>query len=226
MNSNPSGRLSGDYLLQREESAGYVYPNNLRLRVHRAISWIQRAEMAGIDGDPDVAFTCYWIAFNAAYAEDTEHAAEVSARALFSDYFDKILRLDDDGSIPNAIWEQFSVPVNDMLDNQYVYEPFWKHVNGVPGFDNWESRLRSDMQAINQARAGQRTDLLLEKLFDRLYVLRNQILHGGATWNSSLNRKQVDDGAEIMAFLVPCFVSVMMDHPDEPWGENYYPVVE
>ena len=31
------------------------------------------------------------------------------------------------------------VPVNDMLDNQYVYEPFWKHVNGVPGFDNWEA---------------------------------------------------------------------------------------
>ena len=226
MNSNSSGRLSGDYLLQREESAGYAYPNNLRLRVHRAISWIQRAEMAAVDGDPDVAFTCYWIAFNAAYAEDTEHAAEVSARALFSDYFDKILRLDDDGSIQNAIWEQLSVPVNDMLDNQYVYEPFWKHVNGVPGFDNWESRLRSDMQAINQARAGQRTDLLLATLFDRLYVLRNQILHGGATWNSSINREQVQDGAAIMAFLVPCFVSVMMDHPDEPWGANHYPVVD
>ncbi len=225
MSASSFSHVTGTHLLQREESEGDSYPNNLRLRVHRAISWIQRAEMAAVDGDPDIAFTCYWIAFNAAYAEDTAHAAEVTARALFADYFDKILRLDDGGTIVNAIWEQLSGPVNDILDNQYVYEPFWKHVNGVSGHDNWEARLRSDMQAINQARAGQKTDLLLATLFDRLYVLRNQILHGGATWNSSVNRKQVDDGAEIMAFLIPCFVGVMMDHPDEPWGANYYPVV-
>ena len=68
--------------------------------------------------------------------------------------------------------------------------------------------------------------LILVLLFDRLYVLRNQILHGGATWNSSVNRSQVRDGAAIMGFLVPAFVKVMMDHPDEPWGKNYYPVVD
>ena len=28
-----------------------------------------------------------------------------------------------------------------------------------------------------------------------------------------------------MGFLVPAFVKVMMDRPDEPWGANYYPVV-
>ena len=224
--NHASRLISGDHLRRREESEGDSYPQNLRLRVHRAISWIQRAEMASVDGDPDLAFTCYWIAFNAAYAEDTEHAAESSARALFADYIDRILRLDDDGVIYNAIWSRFSAPVNDLLGNRYVYEPFWKHENGVQGHNDWEERLQRELQAINRARAGQKTDVLLATLFDRLYVLRNQILHGGATWNSSVNRKQVDDGAEIMAFLVPAFVSVMMDHPDEPWGANYYPVVD
>ena len=33
-------------------------------------------------------------------------------------------------------------------------------------------------------------------------------------------------GAAIMNFLIPAFVKVMMDHPDEPWGANYYQVVE
>ena len=226
MTSTPSGRLSGDHLWRREESDGGSYPQNLRLRVHRAISWIQRAEMAAVDGDPDVAFTCYWIAFNAAYAEDTAYAAEITARDLFRNYIDRILRLDDEGVIVGAVWNRFSELVNDLLSNRYVYEPFWKHQNGVLGFDDWEDRLRYGMQAINQARAGQKTDLLLATLFDRLYVLRNQILHGGATWNSSVNRKQVEDGAELMAFLIPVFVSVMMDHPDEPWGANHYPVVE
>ena len=38
------------------------------LRMHRALSWLQRADAAG--DDDDVAFVCLWIAFNAAYAQD------------------------------------------------------------------------------------------------------------------------------------------------------------
>ena len=30
----------------------------------------------------------------------------------------------------------------------------------------------------------------------------------------------------MMNFLIHAFVKVMMDHPYEPWGANYYPVVE
>ena len=50
-------------------------------------------------------------------------------------------------------------------------------------------------------------------------------MHGGATWHGSVNRAQVGDGARIMAFLVPLFVSLMMANPDEDWGPPDYPVV-
>ena len=110
-----------------------------------------------------------------------------------------------------------------LLANKYVHQPFCKHVNGVDGYGDWEARFHRDI--VNRALAGQQTSLILVLLFDRLYVLRNQILHGGATWNSSVNRSQVRDGAAMMGFLVLAFVKVMMDHPDEPWGANYYPVV-
>ena len=63
-------------------------------------------------------------------------------------------------------------------------------------------------------------------MFDRLYVLRNQLVHGGATWNSRVNRDQVCDGAAILAFLMPVFVDVMMDNPGEDWGRPFYPVVQ
>ena len=29
-----------------------------------------------------------------------------------------------------------------------------------------------------------------------------------------------------MAFLVPHFIGLMMDHPDAGWGPPYYPVVD
>ena len=40
-----------------------------------------------------------------------------------------------------------------------------------------------------------------------------------------MNRRQVQDGARIMAFLSPLFVDLMMDNPDLEWGRPYYPVV-
>ena len=71
----------------------------------------------------------------------------------------------------------------------------------------------------------QRTDVVLEIVFDRLYVLRNQLVHGGATWNSQVNRAQVRDGANILGELLPVIVDLMLDHPDSDFGEILYPVL-
>ena len=57
-------------------------------------------------------------------------------------------------------------------------------------------------------------------------MLRNQLVHGGATWNSGVNRDQVRDGAHILAVLVPVFIDLMMDNPQAPWGAPYYPVAD
>ena len=66
----------------------------------------------------------------------------------------------------------------------------------------------------------------LTVVFDRLYVLRNQLVHGGATWNGSVNRDQIRDCVAILADLVPVVIEVMMDNPGALWGEASYPVVE
>ena len=57
-------------------------------------------------------------------------------------------------------------------------------------------------------------------------MLRNQLVHGGATWNGQVNRDQMRDGAAILAFLVPVFVDIMLDHAHEDWGDAFYPVIE
>ncbi|MCE2404708.1 MAG: hypothetical protein J4F43_06085 [Dehalococcoidia bacterium] len=222
MTSRSADQLTARVLRDRKDRENDGYPQNLSLRVHRTISWIGRAEMA--HDDPDIAFACYWIAFNAAYAEDTEGSVEIRERDLIGGYFTKILKLDIERAIYEAIWDRFSGPVRLILKNRYVYQPFWKHVNGVEGYGDWEAWFEREQAHIGRALAQQETRLVLNLLFDRLYVLRNQIMHGGSTWNGSVNRSQVRDGAAIMGFLVPTFVQVMMDHPEEPWGTNYYPV--
>lgn len=70
------------------------------------------------------------------------------------------------------------------------------------------------------------TPTLLSILFGRLYVLRNQLVHGGATWNSSANRAQVRDGGALLGCLLPLFIDLMMDNPGHEWPMPNYPVVD
>ena len=200
------------------------FPEMAGLRIHRAISWIGRAEME--ESDLDARFIFLWIAFNAAYADEERlNQEEANARAAFRDFFHRLLERDHEDRIYNAVWERFSGPIRLLMNNQYVFNPFWKHTNGVEGYDDWRTKLDLTQRAFGFALKEKDTPRILSFVFDRLYVLRNQILHGAATWNSTINRDQVRDGAHILTFLMPLFVDIMMENPDVEWGQAFYPVV-
>ncbi len=113
-----------------------------------------------------------------------------------------------------------------LLTNQYIFGPFWKHQNGEHGYADWRDRLDRANVAIAAALRRQDTTTILSILFDRLYMLRNQLVHGGATFDSAINRAQVRDGCALLGFLLPIFIDLMMDNPGHPWRMPHYPVVE
>ncbi|WP_205910018.1 HEPN domain-containing protein [Tabrizicola caldifontis] len=211
-------------LKKKQRSIRTGFPENMGLRVHRAISWIGRAEAC--EGDHDARFIFLWIAFNAAYADEREfQSMPQGERAAFLDYFGRLTALDAERRIHRAIWQRFSGPVRLLLENRYVFNPFWQHHNGIVGFEDWEDRFKASARAFANAFQTGDSARVLSFVFDRLYVLRNQLVHGGATWNSSINRAQVRDGAAILGFLLPIFVDIMMDNRTADWGRPFYPVV-
>jgi hypothetical protein len=147
-------------LRHRDERAGY--PQTLSLRIHRALSWLQRAEQE--DDDPDAQFIFLWIAFNAAYAQDLSRQTGFSERRVFMNFLERLIDSD--------------------------------------------------------------SERLLAETFDRLYTLRIQLLHGGATWAGGVNRTQIEQGAEILGLIVPVVIHMMMESPNQLWGEACYPVVD
>lgn len=197
--------------------------NQLALRTHRAISWLGRAEQE--TEDDDAAFLFYWIAFNASYAREIRREQSNAERGRLAKCFHQVVNLDTDGRIFDAVWNNFSDAIRVLLENKYVFQPFWSYHNGVDRYDDWERRFRESRSSVARALGRADTATVLSILFGRLYVLRNQIMHGGATWNSSLSRAQVRDGVRILALLVPIFIDVMLDNATEQWGPPYYPIV-
>ena len=222
MSPNSSQDVTLETLQATWERVRDTLPEHLGLRMRRALSWLERAETE--KDDDDAAFIFYWIAFNAAYARDGPHVAESNERHRFADYFGTILALDRDNTVYDAIWKTFPNSIRVLLDNKFVFQPFWNHHSGR-GSDDWEYSFEGSKRRVRAALAQLDTPVILTTVFDRLYVLRIQLMHGGATWRSSVNRDQVRDGARILAFLVPLFVDLMMSRPDIDWGPPDYPVV-
>ena len=81
------------------------------------------------------------------------------------------------------------------MDNRFVFYAFWQHYNGMTGHEDWSKRFYNSNRQFINAFKKRDTVRVLSNVFDRLYVLRNQLVHGGSTWNSDINRDQVRDGA-------------------------------
>lgn len=51
-------------------------------------------------------------------------------------------------------------------------------------------------------------------------------MHGGTTWDSSINRSQLRDCSSLLGKLVPMIIELMLNNPDTLWGDACYPVVQ
>ena len=198
-------------------------PSHLRLRLRRAISWVERAEQDR--SDFDAAFVFYWISLNAAYAEDRPEGYEKTEAEARNRFLGLAVELDTAGRLRPVVWQRLASPIRSLFSNRYVFQPFWKHHNLVPGHEDWEGLFERSKEIASNALERRDTLAVLRIVFDRLYVLRNQLLHGGSTWNESANRGQVQAGALIMAFLVPTLIDLMMENPAVDWGSPHYPPV-
>ncbi|MFQ2372783.1 hypothetical protein ACV1C9_13470 [Aeromonas caviae] len=211
-------QLKARHRMAREHSRA-----NLNLRVHRALSWLQRAEQAE---DEDGRFIFLWIAFNAAYATEIDEDYRLSEQATFRAFLEKLCELDEHKQIDNLVWQEFSSSIRILLDTPFVLQSFWDFHSGKISEAQWKERLAQGKKMATLALASGNTPQLLGVVFNRLYTLRNQLIHGGATWNSSINRKQLKDCANLLGKLVPVIIELMMAHPDTLWGDACYPVVE
>ena len=212
------------HLKKRQREIRERFPVSLSLRVHRALSWLNRAEQE--TEDQDAKFIFLWVAFNAAYANEVRDREDFSERRLFQGFLRRLIDSDTDKLLYELVWNQFSGAIRLMIDNKYVFQPFWDYHNGQKTEEQWQQFFQLSKTSARRALGRMNTSKVMLVMFDRLYTLRNQLLHGGATWNSTINRSQITQGAEIMEQVVPIVIHLMMNDHQRVWGDACYPVVD
>ena len=196
-------------------------------RMRRANSWLSKSKRAKSSAE---RFIFLWIAFNAAYGRrcplDGSRPKEIHR---LKEFFDDILKLDKRRLIRTTLKSQYanSGPVRRLLENKYVYSEYWKYVRNEPT-EFSPRRFRERADEMGKALEWGRFSEALMEVFDRLYTLRIQIVHGGVTYGKGAGGKQLRDGSRVMGLLVPLILDVMRDditkkRSTSTWGRIDYP---
>lgn len=197
-------------------------------RLHRSLSWLKAAGEQLQTNNLDQAFINLWISFSACFYIEGEEP--------ISPFIEKLVALDSQQRIYTCLWNEYSHSVKALIKNPYVFAEFWQAQRlcneqleagetVAKVADAWRERFnQSSVEALNYLSRKKVAPLFLIVL-DRLYVLRNQVLQGGATYQSQVNREQVEDGVALLSNIMPIIVGIMLDSGDEDWGDVAYPVI-
>ncbi len=209
---------------------------NLRIRVHRSLSWLERALMCE---DLDGKLIFLWIAFNAVYAKDSgsktkksslektkEHAKQHDERKAYRQFFKRLCELDKKNRIDYLIWNEFANSIRGLLNNRYIHPAFWEYQRGEMDEEKWKSRFRGARRRANECLKQRSTVGVLNVVFSVIYVLRNQLVHGGATWRGDVNREQIRDSARFLEKFVIAMLDIMVEEKEFQWEDIPYPPVD
>jgi hypothetical protein len=196
--------------------------NPTSIRFHRACSWLNYVEKMGGDPDYDVALIAQWIAFNALYGQWNVEAHEpVPDRECWRVFLQRIVDLDADRQISGVLVEHKKLVVS-LFEDKYLSKFFWKYPE--------EKRAGQSKKAKYDARSwyvAERWGLILERVMDRIYLIRCQLVHGAATHGGKLNRTSLRHCSTMMGYLLRAILLVTIDHgADEDWGIMCYPPMQ
>lgn len=208
-------------------------------RLRRAIGWLELAQRDA-NNLSEVRFILHWIAFNALYGQgDKVHNGGHAEIGMMEMFLKKVIRFDKDHLIWNALSGK-KKSIGKILFLRQVYKQFWDAMYDEHKWKVWHGEFDSDnRKAAGAADAADEDDnqhkaihvsVFVRVLFERLYVVRNQLMHGAASVNlqnprARINRAQVKNGAEILKELVPIFITIVLHKGDIDLGRIPYPRV-
>jgi len=207
--------------LTKEQLRGNPSHEAVMIRIHRAFSWLQRVEELGDGPVLDTALIFQWTALNSLYGRWDEAMREpVSDRGTLPAFLNRIVELDADERIIGVLDEHRKL-VMSIFEDAYLTKFFWESPS--------DERMRKTQKTKFDARTWyqqRQYPPILGRLMERIYFLRCQLVHGGATSGGRLNRTAVRRCSTMLGHLITAIMLVLIDGGwEDDWGQLCYPPV-
>ena len=189
------------------------------IRLHRAFSWIARCEQVKDGEEEDVLLICLWIAFNGLYGRwDEERREPLPDRMCWREFLDRLLAIDKGGQLSGMLLAQRDL-VMSILDDEYLSTFFWEEPTLVRASKSKKAKYDARTWYVEN-----KWSLILDRVLERVYLLRCQLIHGAATYGGKLNRESVKRCVALLRNLMDAVLMVIInDGADVGWGAMCYP---
>ena len=211
--------MTFDELKKYFDSKSSNMNNDFKIRIHRALSW---GKASTFEERIDEKLIKLWISFNALYGSGFTEFSEVRS------FLENIISVDNDILLKKSLIEK-SNTIKNFIYIPELYRAYWD--NEKETRDERERKVSTIIEKklgkyIEFIRTGIDADDILFDVFDLIYLLRNQIFHGSASYDSSENQQTKKNCIEILELFIPIIIEIMINNPDFNWHEvKYKPIM-
>jgi len=205
----------------KERTDGVPEREAIRIRLHRCFSWMHEAEKLRDDARmADARLVWRWIALNALYSRwnDLERWPE-GDRETLGDFTRRIVRADRDERIASLLRTHRGL-AESIVANEFLAKRFWQD----PTDEAARSISDGSKHHLHRALNDGVTLKALDRVLERVYFLRCQLVHGAATFDGEVNREPVRHADRFLELLLPEIVLVIVEHAwEQDWDGLCYP---
>lgn len=224
----------------KDRTANEQTHEGIRIRLHRCLSWMDAAERieAGSHALPapddpraptrdvaDATLVTRWVAFNSLYGRwDPERCETVRDGTAWREFTKRLIDLDRAHGEPvGELLRANRGLLERLVEDEFLRRHFWTSSDGVP---TPRGPSRRDRDGLRERLRDGRTTAALDLTIDRVYFLRCQLVHGGASFGSRHNRTAVGYANRFMCLFLPTAAQLIIEHGwDGDWDEICYPPV-
>ena len=198
----------------------------IRLRMHRAFSWLRKAFDFEIPEDADARLMFSWISLNTLYAKwDSDLTNREPEWKVREEFLKRMVTSDVRGRIQGVIIENRK-HCDRLLSEEHLINSYW----GNPTEEEARKARTKPRKVGKHYHDAEEVINVVIPLFKCMTMLRSQLVHGMSTYGSSANRAVVEAGAKVVFDFTLTVLRVIAEdglwEDDESWKPVPYPPME
>jgi hypothetical protein len=170
--------------------------------------WLSEASNDGVERTSK--FLYYWIAFDSLMDDCISLDKKTACfRTRLKEFLKHVTDIDTNGYLEASLWKSYSNTIRILLDSRYTFKPYWDYQNGKISKEKWVLALKRNNRIALRALEHRDIATLIFVIFERIYTLRNQLLHGSFCPNDICIHSDMRGATLMMSELMPVFLELL-----------------